>query len=90
MTAELTAASLVVALADLALIAACWKSRTVLGGVLGASGVALVVLSVAGDASGPARESSIAIAALTLVIGSVLYALGQALERLLDNQHDAQ
>ena len=88
MTAELTAAGIVVALADLALIVACWKSRTVLGGVMGAAGLALVVLAVARVASGSASEYLIAIAAVTLVIGTTLYIIGQSLERLLDDQPD--
>ena len=89
MTAELTAAGLVVALGDLALIIACWKSRTVLGGLLGAAGMLLVVLAIVRGASATAGKYSIAIAALTVANGTVLYTLGQALERLLDDEHDA-
>lgn len=66
------------------MIAACWTSRTVLGGALGATGIALVVLTLARVASGTAGSYSIAIAALALLIGTILYVLGQALERLLD------
>jgi hypothetical protein len=88
MTAELTAAGLVVAVGDLALIVACWRSRTVLGAVLGAAGMALAVFGVARGASGSASEYSIAIAAVTLVLGTALYIIGQALERLLDDEPD--
>jgi membrane-bound ClpP family serine protease len=88
MTAALTAAGLVVALGGLALIVACWKTRTVLGGVLGAAGMALAVFGVARGASGAASEYSIAIAAVTLTIGTALYIIGQALERLLGDEPD--
>jgi hypothetical protein len=87
-TAELTAAGLAVALGDLALIIACWKSRTVLGGLLGTAGMPLVGFAIVRGASGGASVYSIATAALALAIGSVLYVLGQALERLLDDEHD--
>lgn len=89
MSAVLTAAGLVVSLGALALILACWRSRTVLGGLLGAASMLLVVLAIVRGASATAGTYSIAIAALTLAIGTVLYTLGQALERLLDDEHDA-
>jgi hypothetical protein len=88
MTAELTAAGLVVAVGDLALIVACWKTRTVLGGVLGAAGMALVLFTVARGASGSRSEYSIGIAAVTLVLGTALCVIGQALEHVLDDEPD--
>jgi hypothetical protein len=88
MTAELTAAGVVVAVGDLALIVACWRTRTALGGALGAAGMALAVFGVASGASGLASEYSIAIAAVTLGLGTALYIIGQVLERLLDDEPD--
>jgi hypothetical protein len=88
MTAELTAAGLVVAVGGLALIVVCWKTRTVLGGLLGATGIVLVAFGVARGASRTAGEYSIGIAAVALLIGTVLYIIGQVLERLLDDEHD--
>jgi membrane-bound ClpP family serine protease len=88
MTAELTAAGLVVALGDIALIVASWKTRTALGGVLGVAGMVLAVYGVARGPSGTTGEYSIAIAAFTLVIGAALYIIGQTLERLLADEPD--
>ena len=88
MPAALTAAGVAVVLGELALIVACWKSRTALAGVLGAVGVALVVFAVAHGSHGQAAEYSIAVAAVTLVIGTTLYILGQVLERLLEGEPD--
>jgi hypothetical protein len=82
-TGALTAAGLVVAAGDLALIVACWKRRSVLGGVLGTCGIALVALSIASGPSGGAGERALLIAAIALVIGTALYGLGQTLERML-------
>ena len=50
--------------------------------------MALVLFTVARGASGRASEDSIAIAALTLVMGTTLYIIGQALGRLLDDEPD--
>jgi hypothetical protein len=83
LTGALTAAGLAVVAGDLALTIACWKRRSVLGGVLGACGIPLVALSIA---SGPSRSSgqhALLIAALALVIGAALFIIGQTLERML-------
>jgi hypothetical protein len=79
----LTAAGLVVVAGDLALIVACWKRRSVLGGVLGACGIPLVALSIASGPSRAAGQQSLLIAAFALVIGTALFSLGQTLERML-------
>ena len=88
MSAALIAAALLVALGDLALVAASWKSRTVLGGVLGAVGVVLVGFAVVRGAAGGIGEHAVVIAGVTLVIGAALYTLGQALERVLEDGDD--
>jgi hypothetical protein len=82
----LTAAGLAVAAGDLSLIVACWKRRSVLGGVLGACGIPPVALSIAAGPSHGAGVQALLIAAIALVIGTALYVLGQALERLLDEE----
>ena len=85
MTGARTAAAILVAAGDVWLIVACWKRRSVLGGILGACGIPLVALSVAAGPSQGASEHALLIAAIALVIGTALYGLGQALERLLDD-----
>lgn len=86
MTPVLTAAGLFVLAGDLSLIVACWKRRSVLGGVLGACGVPLVAFAIAAGPSRGASKHALLIAAIALVIGTALYGLGQALERLLDDE----
>jgi hypothetical protein len=65
------------------LLAISWRSRTVLGGLLGAAGIPIVGFTLV---SGPHADSGAAlvIALVLLVVGSALYGLGQAFDRLLD------
>lgn len=84
----LAAAGAAIAVGDLWLIATCWKRRAVLGGVLGAVGIPLVVFDIASRPSLDRGAGPLAIALALLIIGVVLYGLGQALERLLDKGPD--
>ena len=88
MSGALTAAGVVVAVGDVSLIVGCWKSRTVLGGVLGACGVPLVAFAISAGSSRRASEEALLIAAIALVIGTALYALGQVFDRLLDDESE--
>ena len=90
MTGALAAGGAVIAVGDLWLIARCWTHRSVLGGVLGAAGLALVVLAIASEATAGLGEGALAIALALLVIGAGLYCLGQALERLLEEPPDQE
>jgi len=81
----LTVAGLVVAAGDVSLVLACWKRRSVLGGVLGACGIPLVALAIVTGPSRGTSKQALVIAALALVIGTALYGLGQVFERLLDD-----
>ena len=83
MTGALAAGGAAIAVGDVWLIAICWRHRTVLGGVLGAAGILLVVFAIVSGPSVRAGERTLAIALALLVIGVVLFALGQAIERLL-------
>ena len=85
MTAALTVAGLAVAAGDASLVVTCWKRRSVLGGVLGACGTALAAVAIVMGTSRGASKHALLIAAIALVIGTALYGLGQALERLLDD-----
>jgi hypothetical protein len=75
-----------IAIADLGLLAICWRHRTVLGAVLSAVGIALVAFAIASGPAGSTGEGTLAIALTLFIVGGVLYALGQTLERLLDEE----
>jgi hypothetical protein len=80
----LTAAAPIVAGGDVALVVACWKRTSVLGGLLAAAGLPLVVLATLAESEGHAGADELLLAAVALALGTVLFAIGQALERLLD------
>jgi hypothetical protein len=78
------AAGVAIAAGNLRLLGLCWKRRSVLGGVLAAVGLPLASYAIV---SGPTRgvgEGALVAAVIALVLGSALYFLGQALQRLLD------
>jgi hypothetical protein len=75
-----------VVVGDSWLLAKCWRTRTVLGGILAAVGIALVGLAVASRISGGAGVAALLIAGAFSVVGCVLYGIGQAFERLLDDE----
>jgi hypothetical protein len=84
--AALTAAAVLVALGDVALIATCWRSRSVLAGILGVVGTPLVLFARLGGATRASSKRALLGAAAALVLGVALLALGQALERLLHSE----
>ena len=86
MAAALAAGEVAVAVADLCLVAISWKRQTVLGSVLGAVGIPLVAFAIASGPAGSGGEGALVIALILLLVGGALYALGQALERLLDEE----
>jgi hypothetical protein len=84
MAGALAAGGVAVATADLVLVAISWRSRTVLGGLLGAIGIPLVAFAIASGPGGNAAVATLAIALIFLIVGAVLYGIGQVFERLLD------
>jgi hypothetical protein len=86
---SLTAAGALVAIAALALIVICWKTRTALGGVLGVVAIALVVIALTAKPTGDARGAWLVGAFIALLMGVVLYVLGHLVGRLLDADPDA-
>ena len=52
--------------------------------MLGAVGIPLVAFAIASGPTGGAAEGALAIALILLTVGVVLYSLGKAFERLLD------
>jgi hypothetical protein len=71
-----------------ALVVVSWRSRSVLPALLGAGGIAAIALAITRGLSRGGSKYAIVIAGLALVIGSVLYGLGQAFERILDDHPD--
>ena len=59
-----------------------------LGGILAAVGIALVGLAVASRLTGGAGDAALLVAGAFSVMGWVLYGLGQAFERLLDDKSE--
>jgi hypothetical protein len=84
--AELTAAGVLVALGDVGLAVMCWRSKSVLGAILGLIGIPLVLFARLGAPTRASSEQALMIATGALVLGMALLALGRALERLLDSE----
>jgi hypothetical protein len=79
----LAAGGAAVAAGDVVLLAVSWRSRTVLGGLLGAVGIPIVGFALV-SAPGGESVAALVIALVFLVVGSALYGLGRAFQRLLD------
>jgi hypothetical protein len=76
----LTAAALIVAVGDVALLEAqecAWRRAVV-------AGFPLLALATLAESEGHAGVDELLIAAVALALGAALFAVGQALERLLD------
>jgi hypothetical protein len=87
--ARAAAGALVVA-GDICLCVACWKRRSVLGGLLGAASIAVVFFGLASGGGRHVTSYSLGIGAVALVIGTALYVIGQVLERLLDEGAESE
>jgi hypothetical protein len=68
------------------LLVLCWRRHAVLAGLCAAAGIALVVLTLVPGYRNSARELGLIMALVAVVIGSVLFVLGQALQRMLDTE----
>ena len=87
MAQALTAGALVIAAGNLSLLLISWRRRSVLAGILAVVGFLLLALALATGRSRTASELVLT-AAVALVIGTALYAIGQVLERLLEQGPD--
>jgi hypothetical protein len=85
----LTAAGASVAIAALVLIVICWRSRTALGGALGAIAIVLVVVASTAKPADVGREAWLLVALIALLMGVVLYVVGRLVGRLLDGRPEA-
>jgi hypothetical protein len=81
------AAAVLLAAAGLWLAVVCWRKRSVLGLVCGVAGIALAVAAGTGLAGSGATDGLIG-ALAAILIGAVLYVLGQAIQSVLDEEPD--
>ena len=88
MAQALTAGALVIAAGDLSLLLISWRRRSVLAGILAVVGFPLLAFALATGRSRTASELGVLTAAVALVLGTALYAIGQVLERLLEQGPD--
>jgi hypothetical protein len=85
-TSVLAAGALAMAGAAVGLVVICWRARAVLPGFTGTVGIALVAFAIASGLRGRAATDALLISLVLLLLGSVLYGLGQTFERLLEEQ----
>jgi hypothetical protein len=85
LSAVLLAAAIAVGAGDLLLLLACWRTRTVLGGVLGLVGLGLAAWAIGAGPTRDAGKLALVGALAALVVGSCLFAAGKALTRLLED-----
>lgn len=88
MRAALTAAGLVVVIGDLWLVVICWKSRSIIAGFLGGTGIPIVLFAIVDGPTRGSHEAVVLIAGIMLVIGTALFSLGHLLAQLLDREPD--
>jgi hypothetical protein len=85
-TGVLAAGALAMAGAAVTLVVICWRARAVLPGFAAAVGIALVAFAIASGLRGRAARDALLISLIFVLLGSVLYGLGQTFERLLEGQ----
>jgi hypothetical protein len=78
------AAGVAIAAGNLTLLVRCWKRSSVLGGLLAALGLPLALFALVSGPTRGAGEDALVGALIALVVGSAIYFLGQAVQRLLD------
>ena len=86
MTPAAAVASVALVLSETWLVVTCWHRRSVLGAVCGVVAIVLVLIAIVSDGGGGAQALAGSLAAL--IIGAVLLWLGQAVQRLLDDEPD--
>jgi hypothetical protein len=85
-TGVLAAGALAMAGAAVTLVVICWRARAVLSGFAAAVGIALVAFAIASGLRGRAARDALLMSLIFVLLGSVLYGLGQTFERLLEEQ----
>jgi hypothetical protein len=84
---SLVVATVLIGAAGLWLAAVCWRRRSVLALVCAVAGIALVVAAGTSPVGSTATDAPVG-ALAAIVIGAVLLALGQAIQRVLDEEPD--
>jgi hypothetical protein len=82
------AAAVVLGAVGVALVVVCWRLRSVLGLLCGLLGVASAALGATSGHVGIGATDELAGALAAIVIGTVLLVLGQAIQRVLDQEPD--
>ena len=90
MTAAFAAGAAAIATSNVGLAVICWRQRTVLGGILAGAGIALVVLAIVSGVTSTVGQDALAIALVALLVGTALYGLGRAFDRLLRETPEEQ
>lgn len=86
MTAVTVAAAAVLGAAQLRLLVLSWRVRSVLPLLCAIVGVALAGFALVSAPVGHRADVEFALALIVLVIGTILYGIGQTLWRLLDDK----
>ncbi len=84
---QVLAAAIALGIVALLLVAVCWRQRSVLGLVCAVLAIGSTVAAVTSGSAGSATDELVG-ALAAIVIGTVLLALGQAVQRLLDQEPD--
>jgi len=85
MTAVTVAAAAVLGAAHLRLLVLSWRVRSVLPFLCAIVGVALAGLALVSAPAGHRADVELALALIVLIIGTILYGIGQALWSVLDD-----
>ncbi len=86
MTGALILAAAAVVVADGWLLVACWRRRSVLGGLCALGGAPLIGFALVSGLAGGIGEAALIFSVVVLLIGIVLLGLGQTVQRLLDQE----
>ncbi len=86
MSGALILAVAAVVVADAWLLVACWRRRSVLGGLCAFSGAPLIGFALASGITGGTGQAALTLSGVVLLIGIVLLGLGQTMQRLLDQE----
>jgi hypothetical protein len=80
------AAAVALGVAGLCLAAACWRRRTVLGLLCGVVGTASAAGAATSGPAGSGARDALAGSLAAIAVGAVLLALGNTVQRLLDDE----
>jgi len=80
------AASAAIGAADIWLVVVCWRRRAVVGGLCGATTIVLLIVASASGLSASTETDALFGSFLSLTVGTMLFGLGQAVQRLLEHE----